>query len=123
VERVHEDVLDFLRRRHWAGNVRELSNLVERLVTLASDTLKVIDRTILPPELQKEFKKQQKIHKDAPITKSLRESMADHEEELIRRVLDCSDWNQSRAAQILRISEHALRYKMTKLGIERPSYS
>ena len=121
VERVHEDVMDFLRKRHWAGNVRELSNLVERLVTLTSVSQRVIDRTILPPELRKEVRKQNRIQRDTPITKSLRESLTECEEELIRRTLDSCEWNQSRAARSLRISEHALRYKMAKLGIVKPA--
>lgn len=119
IDGVHEEVLDFLRTRHWSGNVRELSNLMERLVTLAGDTKRIIDRTILPPELQKEFKKQKKIQRDAPLTKSLQESLAECEEELIRRTLESCEWNQSRAARSLRISEHALRYKMAKLGISK----
>ncbi|MCB0285379.1 MAG: hypothetical protein KDE57_01900, partial [Calditrichaeota bacterium] len=32
-----------------------------------------------------------------------------------------NDWNQSKAARALQISERAIRYKMEKLGIEKPS--
>jgi transcriptional regulator with GAF, ATPase, and Fis domain len=116
-----EEILDFLKQRHWAGNVRELRNVVERLVTLTTKKQKIVDRGILPPDLQKEMKKLERTRRDPPITRSLGESLADHEEQLIRKALESCDWNQSGAARILQISEHSMRYKMTKLGINRPA--
>jgi DNA-binding NtrC family response regulator len=47
--------------------------------------------------------------------------MADYEERLIRNALESCSWNQSSAARALRLSEHAMRYKMKKLGIDRPA--
>ncbi|MBN2366876.1 MAG: sigma-54-dependent Fis family transcriptional regulator, partial [Calditrichaeota bacterium] len=43
LKNIHEEILDFLKQRHWAGNIRELENLVERLVTLAPFDTKIID--------------------------------------------------------------------------------
>jgi len=120
IDGVEEDLLDWLKQRRWSGNVRELSNLVERLVTLTGDKRKVIDRTVLPAELQKEFKKQRRTFEDAPMTRSLSESLAEFEEQLIRKALDGCDWNQSKAARLLHVSENRIRYKMTKLGIDKP---
>jgi two-component system response regulator AtoC len=53
--------------------------------------------------------------------KSLTESLADYEETLIRQALIENDWNQSKAARALGISEQTMRYKMGKLGIMKPS--
>jgi DNA-binding NtrC family response regulator len=47
--------------------------------------------------------------------------LADCEEQLIRKTLNSCNWNQSKAARILHVSEHSMRYKMTKLGIEKPT--
>ncbi len=121
IDGVHEEVLDFLKRRHWPGNVRELRNIVERLVTLAAPRQKIIDRKVLPPDLQKQMKKLERTREDVHITRSLTESLAEYEEQLIRKALDGCSWNQSRVARMLHISEHTLRYKMTKLEIERPA--
>ncbi len=117
----HEEVLDFMKQRRWTGNVRELSNFVERLVTLAAAKTAIIDRKTLPPDLQKELTKRKRIHQGIPSTKSLADSLADYEEQLIRKALESCDWNQSSAARTLHLSEHALRYKMKKLGIDRPA--
>ena len=119
IEGFSEEVLDFMKQRHWTGNIRELENFVERLVTLTTRKQKFIDKKILPLELQKELKKLKKNFTDIPITKSLSESLADYEEELIRKTLTSVKWNQSKAARVLGISEHDIRYKMKKLKIKR----
>ncbi|OGU76048.1 MAG: hypothetical protein A2W11_06280 [Ignavibacteria bacterium RBG_16_35_7] len=119
IEGFSEEVLDFMKLHHWTGNIRELENCVERLVTLTTRKQKFIDKKILPLELQKELKKLKKNFTDIPITKSLSESLADYEEELIRKTLIGVKWNQSKAARVLGISEHDIRYKMKKLKIKR----
>jgi transcriptional regulator with GAF, ATPase, and Fis domain len=120
IEGIHEEVLDFVKQRQWTGNIRELENFIERLVTLTSRKQKIIDRNILPPEILKELNKIKKTSENIPITKSLSESLLDYEEQLIRTTLTNCNWNQSKAARILNISEHTMRYKMTKLKIVHP---
>lgn len=119
IEGFSEEVLDFMKQRKWTGNVRELENFVERLVTLTTKKQKVIDKKILPSELQKELNKFRKDSSFLLPTKSLTESLADYEEEFIRKTLINCNWNQSKAARILNISEHDIRYKMKKLNIKK----
>ena len=120
IEGFNEEVLDFLKQRHWTGNIRELENFIERLVTLTTKDQKIIDRKILPAESLKEWKKFKKDFQDNLPTKSLSESLTDYEEELIRSTLKNCNWNQSKAARLLNISEHDIRYKMKKLKIKKP---
>jgi len=117
----HEEVTDYLKQRHWAGNIRELENFIQRLVTLATKNQKIIDRKILPSEFQKELKKLKKNYQEVQISKSLSECLIDYEEELIRTALKNCNWNQSKAARLLNISEHDIRYKMKKLKIKKPN--
>lgn len=117
IEGFDEEVLDFMKHRRWAGNIRELENFVERMVTLATKKQNTIDSGVLPPELQKEMKRAKRNQDDLTSTKSLSESLGEYEEQLIRKTLDGCQWNQSKAARTLRISEHTLRYKMKKLKI------
>ena len=121
IEGFHEEVLDYLKQRHWTGNIRELENFIERLVTLTTEGQKIIDRKILPAESQKELKKLKKDIPEIQISKSLSESLIDYEEQLIRIALKNCNWNQSKAARFLNISEHDIRYKMTKLKIKKPN--
>ena len=121
IEGFHEEVLDYLKKRHWQGNVRELENYIERLVTLTNKKQKVIDKKILPIESQKEMNKLNRDFQNDPITKSLIESITDYEEQLISKTLNDCNWNQSKAARILNISEHSIRYKMMKFKIKKPN--
>lgn len=119
ITEIQEEVLDYLKQRHWAGNIRELENFIERLVTLAAKNQKVIDRKMLPAESQKELKKLKKDFQENLPAKSLSESLTEYEEELIRSSLKSCNWNQSKAARMLNISEHDIRYKMKKLNIKK----
>jgi len=118
MEGFDDEVLEFMKQRRWAGNVRELENFVERLVTLATKKQTTIDRGVLPPELQKELKKTRKRHEEFTIRKPLSKSLVDYEEQLVREACVHCNWNQSKAARMLKISEHSLRYKMKRLKIK-----
>ena len=117
----HEEILLFLQQQPWPGNVRELENLVERLVTLTEDNVETIGREALPDDLKKEFKKLKPSEDEHWVQKSLEGYLAEYEAELLRKALTAHQWNQSKAARALKISEQTLRYKMNKLGITKPS--
>ncbi|MEN8192093.1 MAG: sigma-54-dependent Fis family transcriptional regulator [Bacteroidota bacterium] len=119
VEVFHEEVLDFLKNHLWSGNIRELQNFVERLVTLVPSENKVIDASLLPVEFQEEWKKVEAISPKYNLDDSLENNLAAYENKLIRKVLIECGWNQSKAARQLKISERTIRYKMSKLGINK----
>jgi transcriptional regulator with GAF, ATPase, and Fis domain len=117
----HEEILDFLQERHWAGNVRELENFVERLVTLGKPNMAILGRDLLPHDLLKELQKIAARHDPQTAIKSLQEGLSEFETQFIREALIANHWNQAKTARQLRIAEQTLRYKMGRLGIERPS--
>ena len=119
-ESFHEEILDYMQEQPWAGNIRELENFVERLVTNASPADKILGREILPPELRKKVRQSTPSDTAFVINKSLQEHLAEIEEQLIRQALLTNEWNQSQAARALKIPEQTLRYKMGKLGIAKP---
>jgi len=117
----HPRLLHFMRQHAWPGNIRELENFVERLATLAPAEMQQVRAEILPADLQKAL---QKIAPSGPgLTRhpSLNERMEDFEKQIVQQALIDHDWNQSKAARALKISEQRLRYRMTKLGIVRPA--
>lgn len=115
----HEEIYDFIQRRHWAGNIRELENFVERLVALAVPNVAIIKSSILPADLKKEMKEFEPILPSHKIIRPLSESLSEYEKQLIHDALIANNWNQSKTARILKTSEQTLRYKMGKLGISR----
>ncbi len=119
-EAFHPLVIKYLKNKEWIGNIREMENFIERLVTLAPANVTVIDGKIIPKELAGEFLKLTKAETAESRAGTLDESIEIFEKELIRQVLIENNWNQSKAARSLRISERAIRYKMKKLGIRKP---
>ena len=113
-------LLNFMQQRQWPGNIRELENFVERLVTLAAPEMAGLNQKILPAEFQKEFKKTAPAAPVSPPRQSLQESVNALEAQLIQQALIENDWNQSQAARALGVSEYTIRYKMEKLEITKP---
>ena len=120
VEIFHAEILEYMKIHHWTGNIRQLENFVERLVTLVSSEMKTMDLSILPEDIKKEIKSI-KSTVDFEVPRSLDECISEYEEKLIRDALIANDWNQSKAARVLKMSAQTLRYKIIKLGIEIPS--
>jgi two-component system response regulator HydG len=119
IDAFHEEILNFLQNHYWSGNIRELENFVERLVTLTPSDMRVIDASILPIEYGEEWKKVEAISPKYDLSNSLEKNLLDYEKKLIKKVLVECNWNQSEAARRLNISEPTIRYKMNKLGISR----
>jgi transcriptional regulator with PAS, ATPase and Fis domain len=118
IEFFHRDILEYLKSKHWAGNIRELENFVERLVTTAPQTTEILNASHLPENFMKEIDKFITTQKTIK-TASLKESLQEIEKELILKALEENDWNQNKAAHTLDVLEQTLRAKMNKLGIVR----
>ena len=100
----------------WPGNVRELENTIERAVILAGETITPDD---LPPHLLAPVATtgvQATEESDNPL--SLKRGVRNLEENLIRRALELSRSNRTRAAKLLGISHRTLLYKMQEYGIK-----
>jgi DNA-binding NtrC family response regulator len=99
---------------HWPGNVRELRNVIERALIL--ETTGEIQPGSLP-----DFQLEARLHKTvAPrLTgiESLDEMMANFERELITTILEQHHFNLTKTAEQLKISRHALRYRMQRLNL------
>lgn len=114
----HPSVIKYFKNREWKGNIRELGNFIERLVTISTVNKKIIDGNTIPKEFQNEFKKILSSEKKISSPKPLNESIENYEKEIIIQALEDNKWNQSKAARMLRISERTIRYKIEKLGIK-----
>jgi transcriptional regulator with GAF, ATPase, and Fis domain len=121
IESFNLSVVKYIQNRYWEGNIRELENFVERLVTLTPEKKKMIDTKTIPKEYMNEYTRITTDDAFKPIVKPLQRSIDEYEKELIKQALIENKWNQSKAARKLKISERAMRYRMEKLGIKKPS--
>jgi two-component system NtrC family response regulator len=116
--RVKPSVISKLSAHRWPGNIRELENMIERMLVL-SNGAEITDED-LPEELRSAT--------PPPTTSSLVFEIPDEgvsleaiERELLLRALEKAGGNQTRAAQYLDISRRTFIYRMEKHGIRDES--
>jgi DNA-binding NtrC family response regulator len=99
---------------HWPGNVRELRNVIERAVILENSN--EIQLTSLP-DFQLENRLQKGEITKLPLAQSLDEALAEYERKLILTTIEQNRYSLSKSAEQLKVSRHALRYRMQRLNI------
>lgn len=101
----------------WPGNLRELKNIIKRMVLLSPSTTAEV--SALPEEMVFAIRNQ---NSETPLPQTdnpdLRLHSEAHERKLIMDVLQKAKYNKSKAAQMLNIDRKTLYNKMEKYGIE-----
>jgi transcriptional regulator with PAS, ATPase and Fis domain len=110
--RLSPKVIQRLTSYSWPGNVRQLENVIERLLVLATSDL--VTEEELPSELQHHPTNQGPLWFELPEGGVSLEAV---EKELIVRALDRFHGNQTHAAKYLDVSRRTLIYRMEKFGI------
>ena len=108
VKGVSNEVMDILINNSWEGNVRELENLIEGIMSIYD--VDIIDMEHLPPKFKRE--------KDFKIHKSLKDTLQHIEKNLIVEALHQTNYNITKASQILNIPRQTLQYKIGKYNIK-----
>lgn len=112
-------LLPYFANYRWPGNIRELENLVERIVLLSrSDEVTLAN---LPESLRGAHPLDERNSPEALRIPFESEGMGLEavERELILQALRKFDWNQTHAARHLDISRKTLMYRIAKYGIEK----
>ncbi|HYJ93425.1 MAG TPA: sigma-54 dependent transcriptional regulator [Vicinamibacterales bacterium] len=114
VQGIADSTLDILSSYWWPGNIRELENLIERLVAV-SDKDWITDED-LPYELHVAKLDTQ----DQASTENLLErALSTFERNFIVRALEKSSWNVTATSRALGIPLSTLKFKMDKLEIRQ----
>src|SRR6185437_12219311 len=101
----------FLVDYSWPGNVRELENVIERSLVLATDA------TITPDQLPEHVRASRAELPPTDGDLSIKRKTGELEQSLIRRALERTQGNRTRAAQLLQLSHRALLYKIREYGL------
>jgi transcriptional regulator with PAS, ATPase and Fis domain len=112
------EAADILQHHPWKGNIRELRNVIERIIlleseeTISKDSLSFL-RNTSQSQKQKELQDGQHILQIHPDGVEMNNVIKD----LILKTLSITGGNQIRAAKILGVSRAKLRYRIDQLGI------
>ncbi|WP_018612060.1 sigma-54-dependent transcriptional regulator [Segetibacter koreensis] len=111
VEKVTGEVMEIFKNYDWPGNLRELKNVIKRMVLLSKTA--IADKDVLPDEMIDSVYEQPK--KQTHDLKAIQEA---GEKETISKVLQQTKYNKTKAAKLLNIDRKTLYYKMELYGID-----
>ncbi|MDP7040298.1 MAG: sigma-54 dependent transcriptional regulator [Myxococcota bacterium] len=116
VDGMSDDAQEVLNAHAWPGNVREMENLIERLVILKKEGL--IELSDLPPELSNSPADQLLSQNIFPADGvNLKETLEQIEVKLIKQALNRSGGNKAKAAELLQLKRTTLVERLKKLGL------
>ena len=104
------DAMKLLTQHHWPGNVRELQNIVERAAALARGPM------IEAGDIHLDATRGKALNGAAVLPEGV--TLEQWEDEIIREAVKRANGNKSQAARLLGLSRNALRYRLSKMGIE-----
>ena len=105
-----ETSMEIIKSYNWPGNIRQLTNTIERAIILEETDIIHPESISIP-----------NFHMPT-IPPGSYEPLEAHEKELILKALKDNLWVQKNAAKRLGISPRALNYKVKKFGITHPNW-
>ena len=117
---VDDAVKDMLLRYRWPGNIRELENLIERMMLMAKTPM--ITACEVPPEFKANLVQDVEALTDEdkkPFKDFMRTHMENVEKQMIIKCLDELEGNVTKAAKQLGLSRKGLQLKMIKYNLRK----
>ena len=121
-ETISDEATNLMLAYPWPGNIRELKNVIERLVLLESGTVILPEHLPFSTDRMEESSIGRKI--DSVLSQKLPEDGIDFdtviselEKELIIKASNQTSWNQSKTARLLNMKRDKLRYRMKNFNI------
>ncbi|MFI3272426.1 MAG: sigma 54-interacting transcriptional regulator [Pseudomonadota bacterium] len=110
------EALHILTQYDWPGNVREMENLMERLVILADNDR--IDSTMLQGELENSQTNHMATQGQVLHIEPQNRSLSDVEREQVVAALERNGWLQYKAAEDLGLTSRQMGYRVHKFELE-----
>jgi transcriptional regulator with GAF, ATPase, and Fis domain len=116
-----DKIMKSFNQHQWLGNVRELENVIQRLIVLGNEKA-IFDEFSQNVKKDKtpDGKKMVSNKKNWPSLKEIhRVAVTKAEADLILRALERTNWNRKKAALLLNISYKALLYKIKECDLNK----
>lgn len=117
---IDEEVQEIFMRYDWPGNIREMENLIERLVLMSGSDL--ITSENIPLEIKSAVEISvisEKTDHTMPFKELMRSHMEEIEKQKIIKCLEECGGNVTKAAKILGVSRKGLQLKMIKYKLRK----
>jgi len=120
VKRISEPALEALKALPWTGNIRELRNMIERLIILSDKTITDADvKAFANPSAPVAATTAASTQPDFDQFKNFQEYKDFAEREYIKFKLEKNNWNVSKTADDIDIQRSHLYSKIEKYGLKR----
>jgi two-component system response regulator AtoC len=115
---LNSEAIELLMSHDWPGNIRELENIVKKMVAFADTKVALNELRIAPQTVRRlETAAEPKF---SSLKVAARAASRRTERELILKALERTHWNRKRAAQELQISYKSLLYKIKQIEVPGP---
>jgi transcriptional regulator with GAF, ATPase, and Fis domain len=125
IETIPPDLMETLQRYSWPGNVRELQNVIERaVITTPGARLRLADSLGIHDFQSQNNDGPHPAHVGSRLV-ARNVTLAEVVRDYIVSILEKTYWRiegKNGAAEILGINPNTLRFRMRKLGIQRPTF-
>lgn len=111
ISRIDEEVMDFLLSYDFPGNIRELKNVIERMIALSNNGAISINELLMPLDYRKNKPRVNSFEK------SLKKARDAFEISFINEALSHNKWNVAKTAKELEISTRQLWNKINQYGL------
>ena len=111
---IEPQALNVLEKYPFPGNIRELENLIERIIVL--DKTGMIRLADLPPHIRQNNKSMGN-GEDADLSQGLNKLVEDYERNLILKALDQNNYNKFQTAKMLNMNRSTFMSKLKKYNI------
>jgi DNA-binding NtrC family response regulator len=112
---VSQRTLEIFRNHSWPGNIRELENVIKKMVALSDENLATEELARPAFEPRRNPTEEARSYS---LKAAARAASREAERDLIMKALARTRWNRKRAAQELQISYKSLLYKLKQIGFE-----
>jgi two-component system NtrC family response regulator len=113
--KIKPEVLAFLKTCPWEGNIRELSNVIQHMITFCRNywiTMDDLPSYLLADEETSEEMERGEIN--------LTKMVTDLEKKWIKKKLEETNWNQQKAVELLGVTRRMLANRMEKYNLSKP---
>lgn len=106
IESISKEVVDIFKNYLWPGNIRELKNVIERIMIFKKDNKITLED--VPKEILEDDSIEENHHYNLELV----------EENAIKKALDKNNWNITRTSEELGVSRITLRRKIEKYNLK-----